>query len=129
MRRRAAAILLTFCLVGCRSAADRVPLGIDDTVTAFGQSCILMHQVVDVAADPVTGALILDGGGSALAVKWPKGFTAWRAGSETEVVDTNGSVVLRTGARYSICPSEYLNGWVVGMVHPCPDCTLGFELD
>ena len=125
MRRVAAALALALCLVGCRTF--QVPLTTDETATSFGHSCILMHQVVDVIADPTSGTPVFKGGTEPM--RWPKGFTAWRAGIETEVLDATGTVVLTTGARYSICPSEYLSGWVIGMVEPCPDCPLGFELD
>jgi hypothetical protein len=80
-----------------------MPLATDETVTTYGQSCILMYEVADVIADPTTGTPVLRGGG--YDVRWPKGFTAWRAGSEVEVLDASGAVVLTTGARYSICPS------------------------
>ena len=104
-----------------------MPLNTDATVTTYGEYCVLMHEVADVTADPTTGTPVLKGGD--IPVRWPKGFTAWRAGNEVEVLDASGRFVLRTGARYSICPSEYLSGWIVGMVKPCPDCPLGFELD
>jgi hypothetical protein len=128
MRRVTATVALALCLLGCSgSRGEQVPLTTDATVTAYAQGCILMHEVVDVTADPTTGTPVLKGGN--VDVRWPKGFTAWRAGNEVEVLDGSGRVVLRTGARYSICPSEYLSGWVVGMVRLCPDCRLGFELD
>jgi hypothetical protein len=121
------AVVLGPCLLGCGFLDGPVPLETDETVTGFGHACILMHQVVDVIADPTSGTPVLNEG--AVPVRWPKGFTARRAGIETEVLDATGTVVLRTGARYSICPSEYLSGWVVGMVEPCPDCELGYFLD
>jgi hypothetical protein len=124
------ATIAMLCPLGCGSEAPRgeqVPLTTDETVTAYGQGCILMHEVVDVSADPITGTPVLNGGDH--DVRWPRGFTAWRAGTEVEVLDASGTVVLTTGARYSICPSEYLTGWVVGGASPCPDCALGFSLD
>jgi hypothetical protein len=130
MRRITAGLALAFCLIGCASSGGgSVPLKTDESVTRYGDMCILMHEVVDVTADPLSGEPVLNGGGGAYDVSWPHGFTARRAGSEVEVLDASGSVVLTTGARYWICPSEYLNGWVVGMVKPCPDCELGFRVD
>ena len=130
MRRGTATLVLALCLLGCSGSASRgeqVPLNTDATVTTYGEYCILMHEVADVTADPTTGTPVLKGGD--FPVRWPKGFTAWRAGNEVEVLDASGRFVLRTGARYSICPSDYLSGWIVGGVTPCPDCPLGFELD
>ena len=82
-----------------------------------------------VVADPTTGSPVVIGDESTHEVKWPKGFTARRAWTETEVLDATGNVVLTTGARYWICPAEYLDGWVVGMVKACPDCELGWRPD
>jgi hypothetical protein len=124
---------MALCLVGCgasrgeASRGEQVPLPTVETAPIPG--CILMHEVVDVTAEPKTGALVLNGGTETYSVSWPKGFTAWRVGTQVEVLDAAGGVVLTTGARYSICPSEYLSGWVVGGVTPCPDCPLGFEVD
>lgn len=116
------------CVLGCGPArGEQVPLPTDQTVTAFGRGCILMHEVVDVIADPASGTPVIEHGGEPM--RWPKGFTAWRAGTEVEVLDATGAVVLRTGARYSLCPSEYMSGWVIGMVRPCSDCVLGFQVD
>jgi hypothetical protein len=88
-----------------------------------------MHVVVDVTADPTTGTPVFNNGDSEdVEVRWPNGFTAWRDGNEVAVLDGSRRVVMRTGARYWICP-QTLSGWVVGMVKPCPDCPLGFEVD
>jgi hypothetical protein len=128
MHRVTATLALAVCLLGCSSSGgEQVPLPTDEKVTSFGRGCILMHQVVDVIADPTSGTPVIEAGGG--PVRWPKGFTAWRVGTEVDVVDARGAVVLRTGARYSVCPSEYLSGWVIGMVESCPDCELGFHLD
>ena len=128
--RQIATLGLALVLAGCGSArGPQVPLEIDESVTAFNKSCILMHVVVDATADPLDATLVLNDGTQLFDLKWPKGFTAWRSGTETEVADATGKVVMRTGGRYHICPSEYLNGWVAGMVKPCPGCKLGFQLD
>jgi hypothetical protein len=129
MRRIIATFVLTLSLLGCAaSRGAQVPLVTDETVTTYAQGCILMHEVVDVTADPTTGTPVLTGGDH--EVRWPKGFTAWRVGSGVEVLDASGGLILTTGARYSICPAEYLSGWwVPGGVTPCPDCPLGYKLD
>lgn len=46
-------------------------------------------------------------------------------GSEVEVRDPTGKVVLTTGGRYWTSPTEYTPDWVVGQVKPCRDCALG----
>jgi hypothetical protein len=56
-------------------------------------------------------------------LRWPAGYTAWRAGSEVEVRDPDGKVVLTTGGRYWISPTQ--PDYVVGEVRPCPDRELG----
>jgi hypothetical protein len=132
LRSVAALLALAVCLLGCATkAAERVPLNIDDTQSAG--ACWLLHVVVDVVADPTTGAPTVKGTGEPL--KWPTGYTARRAGTEVEVRDAMGSVVMTTGGRYWMCPtpaSDYarpISEWVLGEVKPCPDCELGGGVD
>jgi hypothetical protein len=131
MGRIVTALAVAALLAGCEAMdvqdVQQVPLPIDETVSN-PNSCVLMHEVVDVTADPATGAPIFNDGSKLVHVKWPKGFTAWRSGGQTQVTDPTGNVVLTTGARYSICPAT-LDGWTVGFVRPCPACKLGFDLD
>jgi hypothetical protein len=119
--------VLALCLLGCRSSSDQVPLNTVETQAL--DSCILLYEVVDVVADPTSGTVIKGGG---WPLRWPRGYTAWRAGSEVEVMDGDGRVVLTTGGRYRIGPalinanfSPPINEWVVGCIDPCPDCELG----
>jgi hypothetical protein len=127
MRRVTATLALALCLLGCRSPSDQVPLITDEA--AAGGGCILLYEVVDVVADPTSGTVVKGGG---WPLRWPKGYTAWRVGSEVEVVDRSGIAVLRTGGRYRIGPaligsnfSPPINEWVVGCIDPCPECKLG----
>jgi hypothetical protein len=93
----------------------------------FGAGGVLMHTVIDVAPDPVTGTpLIATGDGP---MRWPRGFTAWRVGSEVEVRDSRGNRVLITGGRYLFRTSTYTGPWVISDVEPCPGCPLGFQLE
>lgn len=91
--------------------------------------CLLLYAVVDVVADPTTGTPTVKDSG--VPLKWPTGYTAWRVGSEVEVLDGAGAVVLTTGNRYRIEPTyeldtiDDLSTWVVGAVKPCADCALG----
>ena len=123
MRRVAAALALALalCLPGCTSRGEQVSLPTDDTVTGNG-GCVLLFQVVDVIANPTTGTPMVKSTTAPLV--WPKGFSAWRVGSEVEVLDAEGQSVLTTGARYWMCPSRYIYQWVIGQVKPCPDCKL-----
>jgi len=123
LRRIALGFSLAFSVVAC---GGPVPLDTDVTAQAWG-GCILMHEVVDVVARRSDGTPINKDTGKAFV--WPIGFTAQRIGIEVEVLNADGEVVLTTGQRYSMCPSEYLDGWVIGNVTLCPDCKLGFELD
>jgi hypothetical protein len=90
---------------------------------------MLLYAVVDVVANPTTGTPTIKGSG--VPLRWPTGYTAWRVGSEVEVIDAAGSVVLTTGSRYRLEPTyeldttQDLSTWVVGAVRPCPDCALG----
>ena len=125
MLRVIATLGLALSLLGCAAVTPRgaqVPLPIDksgaDRGRTIGHGCVLMYQIVDVVADPDTGTPVIKGGGREMF--WPKGFTAWRVGAETEVIDGAGGTVLRTGERYWTCPQEYLDGWVVGDVKRCP---------
>lgn len=129
MRRVLAVVLASAALAGCGMLPSAIPLATKDNVFGWRGSCILMHKVVDVVADPATGTPIDKATGEAFT--WPKGMTARHAafGSEVDVVDPHGNVVMTTGARYWMCPSEYLDGWVIGDVKPCPDCALGPGLD
>jgi hypothetical protein len=126
MRRVATALALALCLLGC-SGGEQVPLITVEPVPPG--CCLLLYAVVDVVADPSTGTPTIKGNG--LPLKWPMGYTAWRVGSEVQVLDGAGSVVLTTGSRYRIEPTYELDTtqdqstWVVGDVKPCADCELG----
>jgi hypothetical protein len=141
MRRMIATLVLALGVACCSQAGQRLPLATDDSITTFGDGCVLDHEVVDVTMDPSTGSPVFNDGGTLLNLKWPKGFTAWRSGAQTQVIDAAGNVVLTTGNRYSVCsspdfglcmPYGSAHGgecWVVGRVRPCPDCALGFGVD
>ena len=125
MRRVTAALLLALaiCVVGYGALTQRgaqVPLPTDET--AHDGACVLLFQVVDVIANPTSGTPSIASTDAPLM--WPKGYTAWRVGSEVEVLDATGNSVLTTGGRYWMCPSKYLPQWVIGDVKRCPDCKL-----
>jgi hypothetical protein len=90
--------------------------------TIEGQTCCLLsYSVVDVVADPTSGIPVGKAGGGEFT--WPPGYTAWRAGTETEVRDVLGNVVLRTPGRFWISPT-----WpdcAIGEIKRCSDCKLG----
>jgi hypothetical protein len=144
MRRVAIGLGLALSLLGCSesvptpsvppSRGAQVPLLTVETE----QLCFLTHRIVDVIADPETGTPT-DPSGEPF--RWLKGFTAWRVGSEVEVVDREGRAVLMTGGRYWMCPA-LTDPWVVGAVFPCPagtevrplggrvtKCELGSQVD
>jgi hypothetical protein len=89
---------------------------------------VLLHLVADVIADPTFGTAYKEDGAP---LRWPTGYTGRRAGTEVEVLDRTGTVVLTTGSRYWMCPAESKPGelWVIGLVRPCPDCKLGSGVD
>ena len=132
MRRVITTLALALCLLlGCSTTRDeQVPLITSENDS--GGACWLMHETADVIADPTSGTPTLKAG---TPLKWPTGYTARRAGTAVEVVDSAGNVVLTTGRRYELAPtpasdfSEPLSEWVIGCVTPCPECALGWGVD
>ena len=127
----AMSLALVLSLFGCAGVGDSVPLVTDDTEA--GGACWLLHQTVDVVAEPTSGTPVVKGSNASL--QWPRGYTAHRAGTEVQVLDESGRLVLTTGGRYELAPTpttdytEPLSKWVIGCVTPCPDCQLGPGLD
>jgi len=114
-----AALALGLLLLGCGRSA---PLRVDKEASAQN-CCLLSYVVIDVVADPTFGTVNKAGGEP---LTWPSGFTGRWAGSEVEVVDTAGRVVLTTGGRYWLSPLyPPWDRFVVGEVRPCADCDLG----
>jgi hypothetical protein len=127
MRRIVSPFVLALSLLGCGAFQQQVPLSTVEVL--MPDSCWLLYRVLDVVADSTVGTVDKATGES---LKWPSGFTGWRVGSEVEVHDTTGKVVLTTGARYRISPANNGSpfdpdtGWsIAGCVQPCPDCELG----
>jgi hypothetical protein len=119
MRRVIAALALGLCLLGC---APSVPLRIDNAASAE-DCCLLSFMVIDVVADPTFGTVNKADGAP---LTWPPGYTGRWAGSEVEVLDPAGKVVLTTGGRYWLSPLyPPWDRFVVGEVRLCPDCELG----
>jgi hypothetical protein len=80
---------------------------------------------MDVVADPTFGAVNGRKDGLGPQLTWPRGYTARWAGSEVEVLDPGGKVVLTTGRRYWLSPtSGSYSTFVVGEIRPCPFCEL-----
>lgn len=128
MRRVTVAFVLTLSLFGCSAIrGQRVPIVTVNT-PLYGDSCVLLYEVVDVIADPTVGTVVKGGG---WPLKWPQGYTGWRVGAEVEVRDEKGNVVLTTGARYRLSPrndgtySTPIKDWAAGCIQPCPACELG----
>jgi hypothetical protein len=115
LKRRVAAATAAIALfvLAWRPTGEQIPL-----ITVEGQTCCwLSYSVVDVVADPTDGKV------GVLALRWQTGYTAWRVGSEVEVRDPIGAVVLRTPGRFRIIPT--FPDWVVGEIEPCSTCELG----
>src|SRR3954451_22809555 len=93
-------LVLGLSLLGC--AAPRGEQVTIPTIRADEDPGYLSfaNTLADVIADPNTGAPVLTKGADPL--KWPPGYTAWRAGVETEVLDETGKRVLMTGHRYHL---------------------------
>ena len=142
MRGFAIGLGLGVSLLGCSVLTPRgeqVPLLTADEVG--GPSFV--NVVIDVIADPETGTPIIEFNGATMhmELRWPTGYTAWRVGSETEVLDPAGNRVMVTGQRYRFFPgpdygSEPQPGvWIPGpyvviaYVQPCLpwSCVLGWH--
>src|SRR6267142_3005030 len=156
MRRVVGSVALALALLGCYGGGASAPgssvdglagpsvsptggpalLATVETQTSFG-SCVLdLYYVADLIADPKSGAPTDAATGKSFA--WPKGFTTRRAGTDVEVLDAAGKVVLLTGQRYRMCPApddtregsglfaqSSGGAWVIGKVDKCMGCELG----
>jgi hypothetical protein len=124
--RLAFALALALLLPGCQIPTGAAPSPTGEQVPLITVEtqpcCYLLYSVVDVVADPRFGTADKATGEP---LRWPAGYSAWRVGTEVEVRDPVGKVVLTTGGRYWMSPTEYEHGWVVGKVRPCPGCQLG----
>jgi hypothetical protein len=124
---RIATVALALLLAGCgappeaspeATRGEQVPL-LTEVAPAYDTYPSFVNVVIDVVADPETGTPIIEFHG--VPMRWPDGYTAWRVGSDTEVLDPNGNRVLVTGQRYRLYP-----GWspepyrIVAHVEPCP---------
>lgn len=99
MRRVTTTLALALSLLGCELFSNQVPLLTVDRDDPGG--CILSYTVLELIADPTFGTVYTNGD----PVKWPRGYTARRAGTEVEVLDAGGNVVLTTGRRYMVSPT------------------------
>ena len=130
MRLLITALTLSLSLIGCGASTPRgeqVQLPTEKAAKGFGNGSVLMHEVIDVVADPQTGTPVIANGNGPM--RWPEGFTAWRVGSEVEVLDPAGNRVLITGGRYLFRSSTWMSYWVISDVEPCPICPLGFQVE
>ena len=140
MRRVAIGLGLALSLLGCSGPAPtpaptrgaQVAL-LTDELSGYAT---FVNVVIDVVADPETGTPIIELHGAPM--RWPTGYTAWRVGSETEVLDPNGNRVMVTGQRYRIYPAPDLLGAepqpglyipgpyrIIAWVEPCPPGLFG----
>ena len=90
---------LALLVAGCSTApvatrGEQVPL----LATDRQPGCVGVYEVMDIVADPTFGTVTVQG----WPLKWPRGYTGWRFGSEVQVIDPNGEVVLMTGQRYEL---------------------------
>jgi hypothetical protein len=127
-RRTVLSLVVALSLPGCGVVwGERVAIATDETQP--DNACWLLHVVEDVVADPESGRPTIKRSGE--QPKWPQGYSGWRAGSEVEVRNGVGQVVLRTPGRYWMCPTpatdytQPLSDWVIGEVKPCANCELG----
>ena len=136
MRRIAIGLGLALSLLGCGALTPRgeqVPL-LTDELSGYAT---FVNVVIDVVADPETGTPIIEYPQGA-PMRWPTGYTAWRVGSETEILNPSGNRVLVTGQRYRFYPApdslwtepqpgRYIPGpyRIIAQVEPCPPGLFG----
>ncbi len=91
-----------------------------------GVGCYTWQVDGDLVVDPIHGTAVI-GNGARTPVRWPLGYTARRAGSEVEVLDETGAVVVRTGTRVHLGGGGDGDPWAwVACVDPAdPPRTLG----
>ena len=108
MRRIAIGFAVAVSLLGCSAEAPSRGAQVSLPTTEHAGFATFVNVVMDVVADPETGTPILELDGAPM--RWPAGYTAWRVGSETEVLDASGARVLVTGQRYRFYPAPDLLG-------------------
>jgi len=114
-------VLVFFVLT--RWPGESVPLLTGDGSTSGG--CYLNFLVDDLVIDPVSGTAVveeytIDGQPKSrvLPIRWPRGYTARRSGSEVEVLAGNGEVVARTGGRYRLQGGYEDHAWLTCAMIP-----------
>ena len=104
MRHARATLIVAIVALGVVAWLPRGPEVPIKTMSMDGQTCCLLSfRVADVVADPTSDVPVDKATGGEFT--WPAGYTAWRAGTETEVRDAWWNVVLRTGGRYRFTPT------------------------
>lgn len=89
--------MLVFSLAACIPGAA-VALKNGDPPNPDGTvSCMTSSTNGDLVSDPVAGTALVEENGARYIVVWPYGWTGRSSGSEVEVLDKSGSVVVRTG--------------------------------
>jgi hypothetical protein len=100
MLRVIGSVALALSLLGCYAGGASAPPGESVPLLTGALSCFAGGEggaTGPLLAEPQYGTSWLG-----MPVMWPSGYTARRAGSEVEVLDTQGKVIATTGKTYRI---------------------------
>ena len=124
MRRGAATLALALLVLGCGPSDAEVQIL---TAPQDHTGCFAADAAGLLVVDPTYGTAIIGdghenmlvGGDVPVIVAWPAGFSARRSGSEVEVLDAPGNVVVGvTGRSYHFLGGYVAAGVVFGIVWP-----------
>ena len=100
MLRVVSSVALALSLLGCYAGGASAPPGESVPLLTGALSCYAGGEggpTAPLVVDPKYGTSF-----NGQPVMWPSGYTARRAGSEVEVLNTHGKVIATTGRTYHI---------------------------
>jgi hypothetical protein len=107
MKRAAATLTLALLVLGCGLLPDS-SVQLLTYIPQGGEGCYLNEVNGLLVVDANYGTALIENGArpgaspNPLRVAWPTGYTAQRVGSEVEVLDPHGNVVMTTGQRVTL---------------------------
>lgn len=90
-------LALALCLLGCNALARPEPIEVRTSDTDTLDGCYLAGTAAELILDPNAGLAWRFGPDDIRPVIWPRGYTARRVGSEIQVVNRDGLVIVRSG--------------------------------
>ena len=116
MKRLAASVALVLSLIGCGPLSGGLPSG---GLLTYDGPCHLMNIRGRLEVDDTYVTAIVQPDGDRTIVAWPVGYTSRPNGSEVDVLNAQGRVVVTTGNDYSFIGSPLEEGvWAGCSVDP-----------